>query len=362
MAVAPLLAHNRRVPLSLTEAPGNALSASLRDRLLAADPAATFFHTPTWTDALLAAYPYYRFSWIAARDAAGHLAGALPVMAARRFGVTQLLSLPYGTYGGPLAAGATAEERDRVREALVADWRRRARAAGVGRAELVLGPAPGEPPPAVEGSARERQPRETQVVDLSVGFERLWSAVVEGDVRTGCRKAEKSGVTVRAGAAPGDAALLDRLYREQAAGWRNHTPFPEGFLADLLARGTPAAGAPDTPAGGRVEAWFAERDGAPLAAQLVLLFRTTAISWLAPNTPDARRWNAPTLLYVRLMEALAARGVALFDLGGSPGNPGLAAFKAGLGGRPAAYDALRVEAGWFRPLHRLQYRLRGIEE
>lgn len=365
MAIGTALAHNRRVPPSVEPAPGHALSDHDRERLIADDPAATFFHSAAFTGALLEAWPYYRLEWLLARDGAaadggaaardGAVApgmasapvGALPIIAARRFGIVQLFSLPYGTYGGPLAAGPDEAARAPIRAALLAAWVRRARAFGVGRAELVLAPVPGAESSEVAGATH----RETRRVDLSVGFDRLWSTVLDGDVRTSCRKAEKSGVTVRSGRSDDDVDLLDRLYRTQASGWRNHTPFPGAFLPALARR-----------AGEAFEVWVAEREGTPLAAQLLLHHGPTTVSWLAPNTPEARRWGAPTLLYVRLMEALAARGVRVLDLGGSPGHRALDEFKAGLGGRTAPYEVLRIEASWFRPLHRLQYRLRGIEE
>jgi hypothetical protein len=59
---------------------------------------------------------------------------------------------------------------------------------------------------------------------------------------------------------------------------------------------------------------------------------------------------------------MAARGSRWYHFGGSRGHRPLEEFKESLGGRPHADAECLVEAAWFRPLHRLQYRLRGITD
>jgi CelD/BcsL family acetyltransferase involved in cellulose biosynthesis len=317
--------------------------------ILASDPNASFFHTPAWEAALLAAYPYFRPAWFVAADAGGNLTGALPCLESVRAGLVQRLSLPYGTYATPLAAGTTADERNAARAALLDAWWRGTGGPRIVRANLTLFVSPeGEALPDWNGTETATT-EHTHLVDLSRGFEHLWSEVCRRDARANCRKAEEHGVT--ATREPDGVDVIDRLYREQAASWKDHTPFPPGLFQSLR-----------TAAGNGVEGWIARHEGRPVAGQLLLLHRDTAFSWVTANRPEARPLRATTLLGRAIMEDLCRRGIRWFNFGGSRHAPGLEEFKRGLGGRPHAYVSCMREAAWFRPIHRLQYRVRGIRE
>ncbi|TPW16704.1 MAG: hypothetical protein FD129_653 [bacterium] len=315
--------------------------------LRATDPLATVFHEDGWLSALTASWSYYRLEWLVARDPGGLLIGAMPIIRSRRYGLSQCLSLPYGAPGTPLATN------DTVRGALLAAWWRMAREPLVVRAQATLFLPPGFPPIG-DGDgwpASHRSVETTQLLDLSPGFDRIWSDVFDGGIRRSCAKTERDGVTIHADALPESVATLDRLYRAQAGAWRNHTPFPERFLAEVVQRLPESA-----------TVWRAVHAGQTIAAQLVLVDRTVGWSWISPNTAEGKRLRAPTLLYRHVIEDLARRGLRWFNFGGSRGNPALEEFKSSLGGRPHDLPTGRVEAPWFRPLHRLQYRLRGIRE
>jgi len=315
--------------------------------LLASDPNATVFHSHAWMEAWLDAYPYYRPVWFVAADAAGRLLGALPCLESVRAGLVQRLSLPYGAYATPLVRGEDREERDGVRRLLLDAWWREAGRPRVVRAHLTLFVPPGgESMPEWTGTNHSRF-ESTHLVDLSPGFERIWSEVYDGDVRTSCRKAERLGVT--AAREPEGIEEIESLYRGQASGWPNHTPFPPGFLRAIVTRGGAAA-----------DVWLARHEGRAVAGQLVLLQGDLAFSWVAVNRPEGRRLNAPTLLYRTLMEDLSRRGFRSYNFGSSRGVSGVESFKEDLGGRPYPYSSCLREAAWFRPLHRLQYRARGI--
>lgn len=318
-------------------------------RALQNDPQVTFFHTPAWLDALVDVYPYYRLRWIVARDGDGRPVGGLPIIASRRTAAVQRLSLPYGTYGGPLTLAPDPARRAAIRAALLTAWWESADRLTVARAQLALfAPPGGEGFPDWPGAGSTRAER-THLTDLSIGFDRLWSAVFDGDVRTGCRRAEKLGVVVHE--APDDAGTgeLDSLYRAQAAGWNNHTPFPPGLFEGMRSRGRDTVGI-----------WLARHEGRAVAGLLAVHGGGGAMAWLAPSTPDARRLNAMPLLYRYVMEAAIARGDRFFNFGGSRQATGLESFKEGLGGRPHEYPVCLREAGWFGPLRRLQYRIRGL--
>ena len=191
----------------------------------------------------------------------------------------------------------------------------------------------------------------TQLLDLSPGFPKIWNELFDGGIRRSCAKTERDGVTIHSDTEPGSVAALDRLYRAQAESWTNHTPFPEHFLSEVVQRLPGAA-----------SIWRAVHEGETIAAHLVLFDRTVGWSWISPNTPEGKRLRAPTLLYRHIIEDMVRRGLQWFNFGGSRGNVALEEFKASLGGRSHTMPTGLVEAGWFRPLHRLQYRLRGISE
>lgn len=315
------------------------------DRLVAGDPASSFYHERAWMDALVEAYRYYHPLYLVARDDAGRLLGAIPAIRSVRAGLTQLLSLPYGTYGDPLVTGSDVAEQAAVRDFLLSGWLREARRPGTVRAHLVLY----HPPVAGSLPAGLRRDEATHLLDLSVGFDPLWNSYFQGDKRTECRKAEREGVVVRDVTGADGAATLESLYRRQAEQWTNHTPFPPGFLARLVERDPQ-----------NVRVWVAAREGTPLAAQLVLHHKREATTWLASSAPEARRFGAGTFLYRAVIEEACARGHTSFNLGGSQGNPDLEAYKSGFGTSLRSYASFLHEPGWFRPLHRLNYRLRGI--
>jgi len=316
-------------------------------QLRASDALATSFHEPGWLSALTAAFPYYRLEWLVARDPDGLLVGAMPVIRSRRYGLSQCLSLPYGAPGTPLATSAM------VREALLAAWWRLAHGPLVVRAHATLFTPPGLPSIGTGNGwpASHRSVETTRLLDLSPGFERICREMFDGDILRSCSKSERDGVTIHADSLPESVATLDRLYRAQAAAWRNHTPFPERFLAEVVQR---------LPSSAIV--WRAVHAGETIAAQLVLMDQTVGWLWISPNTPEGKRLRAPTLLYRHVIEDMVRRGLRWFNFGGSRGNAALEDFKSSLGGRPHDYSTCRIEAPWFRPLHRLQYRLRGIRE
>lgn len=346
MRGARVLGYPHPVTISILTA-ADAVDPAAWDAILACDPNASFFHTPAWERALLAAYPYFRPAWFAATDAGGALIGALPCVESVRAGLVQRLSLPYGTYATPLAAGENRNERDAVRAALLEAWWRGAGGGRIVRANLTtFVPPDGEAMPGWPG-AETSTTEITHLVDLSPGFDRLWSEVYRRDTRKNCQKAQDQGVTTARD--PEGIGEIETLYLEQAESWKDHTPFPPGFFAQL------ADAADDA-----VEAWVARHAERVVAAQVLVLFRDTAFSWATASRPEARQLRATTLLQRNLTEDLCRRGFRWLNMGGSRHSPGIEEFKRGLGGRPHAYASCTREAAWFRPLHRLQYRMRGI--
>jgi CelD/BcsL family acetyltransferase involved in cellulose biosynthesis len=323
-------------------------------RLLEADPAATPFHTVEWLRAWSRAYPHFRPGRLLARREDGTVIGGLPVFRSIRAGLTQLLSLPYGAYGGPVADAAAEPERAAIRDALIQAWIAEARKPGVMRAHLVLfgwapaGGADGYTVPATVPAGWRRTER-TRILDLTPGFERLWTEVFGGKLRTKWRRAEKLGVEVTREEGEATAREAERLYRSQAEAWSRHTPFPASLFVHLAEAG------PE-----RVEFWIARRDGRVVSVQIVLRHGGRAVSWATLNAPEARDLRAGVLATGAIIQAACRRGDRSFNFGSSRDLSSVDSFKASFGGDERSYPSLLHEAAWFRPLHRLYYRARGV--
>ncbi len=325
------------------------VDAAAWTRLVEGDPQATPFHTRAWLEAWAGAYPGHRPGHFIVRSPRGDLVGGLPAFRSRRFGLTQLLSLPYGAYGGPVADAPTEGDRAPIREALVRAWVGAAQRPGVVRAHLVLfGASGGDAAPAGVPAGWFHIDR-TRILDLSPGFDRIWAEAFHGKVRNDCRRAEKLGVTAAREAGEAAAPAAEHLYGLQAENWKRHTP----FHADIFYRLAKAE--PD-----RVGFWVARHEERPVAVQVVLRRGVSSHSWLTVNDPGARKLQGGVLSQVAVIRDLCAAGCARLNFGSSAGSRTIDAYKASFGGVEWTYPSLLREAGWFRPFHYLYYRLKGV--
>jgi CelD/BcsL family acetyltransferase involved in cellulose biosynthesis len=303
------------------------------------DREATVFHHPRWIDAITRAYPRFEPRF-AVHEHDGRVDGVLPFVRYRKLGMEQILSLPYGTYGGsvvdPQAAGDPAG-------ALAAAFARLVRRPLVVRFEMTLF-HPGEDRAASVDRELGRflRPTHTHVVDLTVGFDELWNRRYDKDTRTAVRKAEREGVT--AAAEPGDEAVvvLARLHAEQSRNWAGFRPHPVEALRAV--RET---------LGEEAEIWVARRGGEPLVAMLVVSAGgREAFAWVSGSQPEARPVNALHLIFDRLFRRACEQGMVRLNFGGSAGNPGIEAFKMSLGGIEVPVRRYYGEAAWRRRLRR----------
>lgn len=225
-------------------------------------------------------------------------------------------------------------------------------------------------------------PAASLAVDLTAPTPELHARLRSG-ARSSIRRAAAGGVRVRRGTAddlPAVAALL--------ADTADHHGFPAPSLDHL--RTLHEALAP----GGHVALFLAERDGAPLAADVltgsggVLTLRMTGMR----RDDEVRRLGAAALLRWETMLAARADGYDALDLGGIPasaveplhdGHADLASrvdgrtyYKASFGGRPfrrppavelipsaplrLAYDLVRRSAVGARLLDTARAVLRGV--
>jgi CelD/BcsL family acetyltransferase involved in cellulose biosynthesis len=316
--------------------------------LVAADPDSSFYHDPVWLRSLQKVYPSFQSLYFLALDPAGRLLGGLPAVRIVKAGLTQLLSLPFGTYGTPLVASGSAADPTEVRAALVDGWFREASRAGVVRAHLIPFQPHGPNPVHLRIPPEWRIMERTHLVPLSDGFETIWFKRYDKENRTASRKAVKLGVVVSR--EENGVEILEALYRRQNREWTGHIPYRYGLLQSLVEL-----------CGDRVQVWVARQGERPVFAVMAFYHKDTVTPWVSGSTPDARAVCAGNLIHKVLIEDACSRGFSTYNFGGSGGIPGLEAFKVAFGGVPVDYTSYFRESPWFGRLRLLSHRLRGSE-
>jgi hypothetical protein len=296
------------------------------ERFIGSIPGATFFHTPAWLDSLEKAFGDFRSLWITAREA-GVLAGVMPAVRIARGPFSYLWALPFGTYGEPLARDG------RVREALLAEFFRLARAPGCLEAGAVL--FRGEPP--------ERPPRgfdvrmeECRLVSLEKGFDEIWNTQWSGKRRQLARRGLDAGVVVRSLETEDEVKRFHAIYADESRVWGGVHPYPERLFLELFRRRT-----------GAVIFWGAFLQDGLLGGHIDFYHGEMAQAWQGGMTERAREFETGAILIKSAMEEACRRGCLVFNLGSSGGNRGILFFKESLGGRERRYPVITTRKRWW---------------
>lgn len=277
-----------------------------------------FSHRAAAGRAFEAAYPGYRFEPWHVRYADGvELLAPLVVVERRVRDLAVRYGMPSGLQGSPVAvAGQPAAEHV---ESLFG-------ALG-GQGALVLhGGASGSPPGADTSSA-------THVLDLSPGFEALWTDAFSGKNRNSARKAERAGVEV---GRDDDVDGYYDLYAAATVTWGyDEPPYPRELFSALL-------GAHDA------ELWTARLDDRMIAGAVVLAGSEDVLYW-SGAMDAAHQPLAPSNAVIKaVVESACERGLAYMDFGASAGLPGVAKFKESFGAQPRPYASLTLSSRRYR--------------
>lgn len=196
-------------------------------------------------------------------------------------------------------------------------------------------------------SALELAPTATVRVDVGRSDDQLLAGM-RTNTRRNIRKAQRAGVTVRAG---GDADL-PTLYRFiEATGRRqDFPPYPARYYEQMWRSFAP---------GGKAHLLVAERDGIPLSAVLLIAFGDTVIYKMGGWSGDAREARPNELVHWTAIGWAREHGHRWYDLEGidlpaaravlagetppETAQRGVSHFKLGFGGEvtifPPAYDS-----------------------
>lgn len=240
------------------------------------------------------------------------------VIARRRLrALTAFLAMPLGWEGTPIPL---------VGEVTAAQVRLFFRTIGAVGALEISGGAAGSPP--AVGDVRERA---THVLDLTPGFDALWTSRFSGKNRNACRKADKSGVTVeRVTAGPAVADRYYALYAEATRDWGLPAPpYPRALFRALAA--SPHA-----------EFWLASRESAVVAGAVLLLGSQDAFYWSGAMARDAAAFSPSNVVLRDAIRSACGRGFRTMDFGGSDGLPGVQKYKESFGAEPRPFRSVRL--------------------
>jgi len=296
------------------------------DRFVGSIPGATFFHTSAWLDSLEGAFGGFRASWLTVREGGG-LVGVMPAVRIARGPFWLLWSLPFGTYGGPLARDG------RAREALLDGFLRVARSPRCLEAGAVLFGA--EPPsPVPRGAAVAME--ECRLVSLERGFDEVWNTGWSSKRRQLARRGLEAGVVTRGLESAEEVRRFHAIYARESRAWGGVHPYPERLFLELFAR-----------RGAEVVFWGAFLGADLLGGHIDFYRGEMAQAWQGGMTERAREFETGTILIKSAMEEACRRGCRVFNLGSSGGNRGILFFKESLGGREHRYAIVTTRKPWW---------------
>jgi CelD/BcsL family acetyltransferase involved in cellulose biosynthesis len=307
--------------------------------LLSQDPRSTFFHTVEWGKCLENALPGWERFYIVGKQGR-RLAAGLPVMRYTKRRVSALLSMPFGTYGGPLvgstanlAAGGLLAER----------FFAEARGGSVAYAEMV--DLPSQIQPMAAPGIRQIED-ETRVLNLSRGFDKIHRGFKPAN-RNKIRKAQKSGVVVRRGRRRDDYLRYHTLLLDCSKNWGGRVRFDRRFFEVLAAI-----------EGGSVQLWLAEHQGDVIAGLLNFMHGNNVMNWGAVMLRNARSLSPMNLLHAEAIRDAVNRGMTIYNFGSSAGFKGVDQFKMTFGTSRVQYRHHVLQKRWFSILKRWSRRRR----
>jgi len=295
----------------------------------------SFFQTPQWLAILCDAFAEFHNRSVLLRDSEGRET-LLPLVGNKKApGLYTWLSLPYGTYGGPLPERAYGGVDWEVVEAFLRQQKFSA---------INLTLPPGTRPP--EWNGYRVHTLTTQVLDLREGFEHLRERCFSPACRRAIRKAERGQIEARPLDEPSHLPAFLALYEQSMERWELSKGFPKRLFELLWA--TPGA-----------RYWGAFSKAQLAAAALVLTHETHQYYWLGVMDESAQHLRPNNLLFSRILEQACRSGIETFDLGNSEGLIGVFNFKKSFGPEVVSYPQLYQAGPLAQGYHRLRALLKG---
>jgi len=285
------------------------------EQVAAKSPQATFYHARLWTECLSRVFSSMSFRCIVAEEG-GEVAGYLPFFIISKGPVRIHWSMPFGTYGGPVAL----EGRD-VYDVLLAKFAELGKQFWVYETVFIdyLNRDP--------GSLFETGGLLTHLIDLEGGFDRIWSESFEKSKRKQTKRAERKGVRVIESTSLGEASRFYEIYASRVRAYAGKIHYPQKLFLELVKNSGPG-----------VKLFLSYHENRLLGGQLCFYYKDMVIAWYGSTTMESRDLQASTSLYAHCIRHACEHGYKWFNLGGSIGKGSLVDYKMSFGGVPHQYN------------------------
>ncbi|MDZ7859654.1 MAG: GNAT family N-acetyltransferase [Candidatus Krumholzibacteriota bacterium] len=291
-----------------------------------------FFNTPIWIDILESSFSEFSARWITARIGKT-LLGFMPVIFIKRNIFYFIRSLPFGTYGTPVA-----EDGD-ISKSLVEQFLKLSTSFRCLNATAVI-----FDPDWDEwlSSAGLYEVAECRIADLKGGFEDYRMVKLSSSKRKACNGCQRAGVVVRPLKTKGEVLNFYDIYTDMAARWGGVHPFPLSLFMELFVKG-----------GSNVLILGAFLDNRLLGGHVDFYYGDIAQAWQAGVSEEAKSYGVSPYLVLRAIEEAYRRKMKFFNMGSSGGDEGLIYFKESLGGREFNYPVVKSGKRWWEWIRNL---------
>jgi hypothetical protein len=187
-------------------------------------------------------------------------------------------------------------------------------------------------------------PHRAHVLDLSGGWEEVWSKHFGRTSRRGARYAERAGVTVECGTSGRGVSEYYELVECAVVRWARKQHEPLWLARRRLNRRDPRAKfeAMGRFLGERFRVYLAYVEGRPIAGSVVVL-GTNVYDFRAALDEAMTKFRANDLLLRRSIKDACDAGCRYYYLGDSGWSASAGAFKERFGGQPHIYPEYRFE-------------------
>lgn len=323
--------------MDVASAAARVITPAPRDKwlaALAADPTATAYQTPEWLDAICRVSRFRDVSRLYECTDGRSFVVPLVRRSYLPAAATVQASPPanWGTGGVVAAGGATVRDVRTVWTDVLRDP-----VAGTRITPYYLAAS-------AWAAATPRRVRavdlHVHVLDISSGFEEVWSKRFTGATRRAVRRAEGSRLDVVCDTTGAEMHTLDDLYhrwlrqRARDAGVPPALVVLRNAMRDSLSKYEAVAFALGT----NCRVWVARLDGVPVAALVVLVHGEHALYWRGYSERAlSSPLRANNLLQRLAIEDACELGCRFYNMGESAGVSSLEAFKERHGARPEAF-------------------------
>ena len=309
------------------------VSSEAWNKLVAADPSATFFQTPAWH---AMASRHFGTETLALKFSFGDVEAIIPLQRQKKK-LWSLYTSPFGTYTA-LVCGHKLQstQLEQIQTHL------RSLNLDLSGSPFTLNPI----------SVGREYAATTQVLELeSISADRL----TEGWNRNHRRNLEagrEAGISIRLADKVLDMEAYSRIYQTLAESWGDmaRTIYP-GRLFQMLWETLGKTSA--------MKVWLAECEGAMVAGRICFYHGSHVVEWHAAALDVYRQQGANHVLIHSILKDAKSAGYRIYDFNPNPNLPQVDHFKSGFGTRRLAFKSSRNSHGLYSAIEIIRGRRHG---